>query len=121
MDEYLEDSYRSWKQRQRMKGGGDVVKKKRKRMGDEEELRWVPACLPACLGRRAAAACFSMVLHRPASTSIPLLRLPTDLPISRCFAWPTAMRMRRARRLMCPPLSLSRMLSWRWMRMRRRR
>jgi hypothetical protein len=41
MDEYLEESYRSWKQRQRMKGGGDVVKKKRKRMGDEEELRWV--------------------------------------------------------------------------------
>ena len=50
MDEYLEESYRSWKQRQRMKGGGDVVKKKRKRMGDEEELRWAGAGAGCCLG-----------------------------------------------------------------------
>ena len=37
MDEYLEESYQSWKQRQRMRG--DVVKKKRKRLGDDGELR----------------------------------------------------------------------------------
>lgn len=38
MDEYLEESYRSWKQRQRVKGG--VVKKKRRRLNDDGELRW---------------------------------------------------------------------------------
>ena len=37
MDEYLEDSYQAWKQRQRMKG--DVVKKRRRRLGDAGELR----------------------------------------------------------------------------------
>jgi len=38
MDEYLEESYQSWKQRQRIKG--DIVKKRRRRMGDAGELRW---------------------------------------------------------------------------------
>ncbi|KAL4457861.1 hypothetical protein ABPG75_012726 [Micractinium tetrahymenae] len=36
MDEYLEDSYQAWKQRQRIKG--DVVKKRRRRIGDAGEL-----------------------------------------------------------------------------------
>lgn len=40
MDEYLEDSYQAWKTRQRMKGG--VVKKKRRRLNDEGELRCAP-------------------------------------------------------------------------------
>jgi hypothetical protein len=38
MDGYLEDSYQSWKHRQRVKG--DIVKKRRRRMGDAGELRW---------------------------------------------------------------------------------
>lgn len=37
MDEYLEESYRSWKQRQRVKGDG-IVKKRRRRLNDEGEL-----------------------------------------------------------------------------------
>lgn len=37
MDEYLEDSYQAWKQRQRIKG--DIVKKRRRRIGDAGELR----------------------------------------------------------------------------------
>lgn len=36
MDEYLEDSYQAWKQRQRIKG--DIVKKRRRRIGDAGEL-----------------------------------------------------------------------------------
>lgn len=39
MDEYLEESYRSWKVRQRMKGaGGGVEKKRRRRLGMDGEL-----------------------------------------------------------------------------------
>lgn len=39
MDEYLEESYRSWKLRQRMKGaGGGVEKKRRRRLGMDGEL-----------------------------------------------------------------------------------
>ena len=39
MDEYLEESYRSWKVRQRMKGaGGGVEKKRRRRLGMHGEL-----------------------------------------------------------------------------------
>lgn len=53
MDGYLEDSYQSWKHRQRVKG--DIVKKRRRRMGDAGELRWVPVgssdCWLALLGR----------------------------------------------------------------------
>lgn len=42
MDEYLEESYRAWKQRQRVKGG--VVKKRRRRLGDDGELRCGGRC-----------------------------------------------------------------------------
>lgn len=38
MDEYLEDSYQAWKQRQRMRG--DVAKKRRRRLRDDGELTW---------------------------------------------------------------------------------
>ncbi len=59
MDAYLEDSYQAWKTRQRMKGG--IAKKKRRRLGDDGELRWGPASQRAlgpgaCLQRQAGAA-----------------------------------------------------------------
>lgn len=37
MDTYLEEGYQAWKTRQRVKGGH--AKKKRRRLGDDGELR----------------------------------------------------------------------------------